>query len=69
MLRSHSFPPVLHHIPYWTGYEEPTKNTDKILKSEKEGVSFDQYWEFCNDSLELVHSEFIKHFVNGPHPY
>jgi hypothetical protein len=68
VLRSHSVPTELHHIPFRAGYEETIKNTDKILKSDKKIGSFDQYREFCSQSLPLVHSTFLKVFVMGSHP-
>jgi hypothetical protein len=69
MLRSHSVQTVLNHIPYWTGYEEPIKNTDTLLESHMKYGSFDQYWGFCSETIELVHSVFFKGFVIGPNPY
>jgi len=46
MLRSAQCSRLLHRIPYRAGYEDPIKSEDKMLKSDMEDGSFDQYEEF-----------------------
>jgi hypothetical protein len=69
LLRPHIVPAALHHNLYCIGYEEPIKNTDKILKYDMKSGSFDQYREFCGESVELVLSAFFKEFVICPETY
>jgi hypothetical protein len=68
-MRHHSVRAALHHNPYSNGYEEPIKNTEKILKSDMKNGSLEHYREFCSESLELVHSAFSKVFVTSHQTY